>query len=276
MRGKARFDQCEDLAGHVVGREGSTWRYGTRPGGAKRLAVVCVEVPLPAFGFVARHQHAMTLTHLAIEVLHAQRLAAARVSGEIAHAAVEVAIFTHVQRQSLRLCRGFDCLQHAPVAGRCQHQPGRAQAFDVVLQLQLQAAAIVCSVQRRVMQRTPSGAQRLREVAHGGKEHHRARLARPDVRGFLGHLGHPDGIARGVEPVERRGVQVELVAQHDDQVAQLTHVQPWCAGRRLSSTSLRPMSWPSGDAKSSAGRRPRTACWAATPCCRGSWRRRAW
>ena len=43
---------------------------------------------------------------------------------------------------------------------------------------------------------------------------------------FLGHLGHPHRVVRGVEAVERGGVQVELVAQHEDQVAQFSHGAP--------------------------------------------------
>ena len=87
------------------------------------------------------------------------------------------------------------------------------------------------------------------------------------------HLAR-DGIGlehrtRGVEAVERGGVQVELVAQHEHQVAQLRHGRPWRAGRRRSSTSPRSRCAPSGAASSSAGRRPRTACWAVPTCCRG-------
>ena len=70
-------------------------------------------------------------------------------------------------------------------------------------------------VEPRVVQRPAGGAQGQREVAHRGQEHHRARLARPHVRRFLGHLGHPDRVARGIEAVERGGVEVELVAQHE-------------------------------------------------------------
>jgi hypothetical protein len=34
---------------------------------------------------------------------------------------------------------------------------------------------------------------------------------------FLGHLGHPHSILRGVEAIEGRGIQVKLIAQHQDQ-----------------------------------------------------------
>ncbi len=71
------------------------------------------------------------------------------------------------------------------------------------------------------MQRAAGGAQRHREVAHRGQKQRDARFARPDVGGLFGHLGHPHRVLRGVEAVEGGGVQIELVAQHEHQGAQL-------------------------------------------------------
>jgi len=53
------------------------------------------------------------------------------------------------------------------------------------------------------------------------------------VRRFLGHFGHPDGIVCGVEIVERDGIHVELVPQHEDQVSQISHARPCCHGIRV-------------------------------------------
>ena len=39
------------------------------------------------------------------------------------------------------------------------------------------------------------------------------------MRRFFGGLGHPHGIAGGVEAIEGRRVGIELVAEHDDEVA---------------------------------------------------------
>ena len=83
------------------------------------------------------------------------------------------------------------------------------------------------------------------EVPHRGEEHRDAGLTHPHDRGLLGDLGHPHDIGRGVEPVEGCGVQIELVAQHDDQVAQLSHAATSAVGRRRSSTSPQPSSSPS-------------------------------
>ncbi len=39
--------------------------------------------------------------------------------------------------------------------------------------------------------------------------------------GFLGHLGHPHRVVRGVEAIKGGRVQVELVAQNEHQAAQI-------------------------------------------------------
>jgi proline dehydrogenase len=103
----------------------------------------------------------MPLALLAIEILHAQRLAAFGMRSELANAAEEVAVLADVQRQ--------------------------------------------------------------REVAHRRQEHHRARLARPHVGRLLDHFSHPHSVDARIEIVEGRRIEVELVAQHDDQGAQLSH-----------------------------------------------------
>lgn len=61
----------------------------------------------------------------------------------------------------------------------------------------------------------------LRKVAHGGQKERDALLAGPDMGGFfghLGHLGHPHHILCGVDDVDGRRLQVQLVARHEHQV----------------------------------------------------------
>ena len=41
-----------------------------------------------------------------------------------------------------------------------------------------------------------------------------------------GHLGHPHGVDNRIETVEGSRIGVELVAQHDGQGTQFSHVQP--------------------------------------------------
>jgi hypothetical protein len=102
-------------------------RGGTAPraAGAEGLAGVGIEVPLAAerrVRVLRVHQHAVPLALLAVEVLHAQRLAPARVRRELAHAAEEVAVLADLQRQLAGLGDGLDRLKHAPVARRRHHQ----------------------------------------------------------------------------------------------------------------------------------------------------------
>jgi hypothetical protein len=56
-------------------------------------------------------------------------------------------------------------------------------------------------------------------VPHGREEDGDPGLVRPDVGRFLGHLGHPDGVAVAVKPVEGGALWVELVAEHKYETA---------------------------------------------------------
>ena len=70
------------------------------------------------------------------------------------------------------------------------------------------------------MQGAPHVLQRLREMAHGTQEHHDALFAGRNMGGLLGHFGHPHGIQGGIKAIEGRRIQVELIAQHHDQVSE--------------------------------------------------------
>ncbi len=236
MGREAVVDQRNHLAGHRVRCERRTRRHRAGPGGTEGLAVIGVEIPLTADGFVALHQHTMSPTLLAVEVLHAQGLAPLRMRREFAHADEEVAVLADVQRQTAVVGDSLDRLQHPPVARRGHHQLRRSQSVDVGLQLRRQIAAIVGRIQPRVVQRSTRLLQRQREVAHRREKHHGARFARPHVGRLLRNLGHPHGVAIGVEAIEGRRVEVELVAQHDDQGAQISHPRPSGVGRHRNST----------------------------------------
>jgi len=111
-----------------------------------------------------------------------------------------------------------------------QYQAGR-------LKFGGQAAAVARLVQPRVVQRPAGGTQCQGEVAHGGQEQRDARLARPDMRGLFGNLCHPGRILRGIEAVEPGRVQIELIAEHEHQRAQLSHGRGGLCGTRRSRTS---------------------------------------
>jgi hypothetical protein len=169
MPREPRLDEGDDLARHGIGLEAAARRHRTRAAGTEGLAVVGIEVPLATKRrvFVVRiHQHTVPLALLAIEVLHPQRLAAARMRRELTHADEEVAVLAYLQRQSAGIGHRLDRLQHAPVARGGHDQPGWPQALDVSLQLRGQAAAVARCVESRVMQRATGRLQRQREVPH--------------------------------------------------------------------------------------------------------------
>ena len=177
MAGKACLDERDDLARHGVGLENRPRRDGARPGSAKGLAIVSVEVPLATNRLIALHQHLMPLALLAIEILHAQRLATFGMGCEVGNAGEKVAVLADIQRQALGLGQGFDCLQYAPVARLGHHQTGRLQAQDVGLQLRSQAAGVARRIESGVVQAAACRLQRQREVAHGCDKHRGTRFA---------------------------------------------------------------------------------------------------
>ena len=81
------------------------------------------------------------------------------------------------------------------------------------------------------------GAQLVGEAAQRAQEQRRARLRRRHVRRLGIDLGHPHHVARGVEAVERGRRAVELVAEHEHELADFSgHRAPCPCGRRRCST----------------------------------------
>ncbi len=62
-------------------------------------------------------------------------------------------------------------------------------------------------------------ALRLGKMAHGGEEHHEALPVLRDVGGLFHRLGQQDHVSRRIKTVEHRGFRVQLVSQHQDQIA---------------------------------------------------------
>ncbi len=218
MLREAVFHERQHLARHGVGREPGRLRQQPGAGLSEGAPVLGVEIPAASGRLVAVHQHAMALAHLAVEAFHQQPWPPARVGGELAHRAEEVPIHAEVERQSAR-CRDLaQRTQHAGVAGRGHDEGLRCETIDGRRQLAVERADVAWVVKARVVHRAPPRSGRVGEVAHRGEEQRRARLARPDMGRFLHDLGHPHAVAGRVEIVEGRGVEIQLVAQHDDEV----------------------------------------------------------
>ena len=304
VRGESGVHQCDHLLSDRVRRYAVRRGYVDGPAAAEALAVLCVEIPLPAFGLAAVHQHTVTPAHLAIEVLHAQLLAPCGVRGEIAYGAEKVAVIAQVERQAGLGCHVAQRLQHARVSGSGKQQCRGAQPLDVTRQNVCERARVGGLVQLGVMQCPTFCPQRLREVPHGREEERRALLAGGHVGGFFRHLGHPHRILHGIETVEAGGVDVQLIAENDHQMTERVsaHVacrfscrcSMWrwtprlqapcvCGSLRLrlhgesvfydrgqSNTALRPSCGPTHGAMSLCGRRRRRAWRAGRICCLSS------
>ena len=168
----------------------------------------------------------------------------------------------------------LDRLQHAPVARGGHHEAGGPQAQSMsACNCAPRLPQLAGVIQPGVVQRAAGGtAARARSAASPpgtspcaacSTRHGSTRRATSAIQ---------TASSLGIEAVERRRIEIELVAQHDDQRTQISHAQPSCVGKRRSSTSRRPSSSPSDAASSSTDRSPRRACSAMQPCCRESWR----
>ena len=175
---------------------------------------------MPSHGFAVVHQDAGFLAQGAVPVFKPQLFAAFGVFGKFTHGAKEVQVVTQLQGQIMITCHGTQVLQHTPVARGGEHQGLRAQLCNGAGQGLGQGAGRIGGIERGVVQGPALGTQGLREVAHGTQEDGGALFGRWNVGGLLNHLGHPHRVAAGVEVVQGGSVQVELVAQHDHQMAQ--------------------------------------------------------
>ena len=224
VAGKARVDQRNNGLRGGVGRKSRGRRHRAGAFGAKRRAVVGVKVPLAAHGRFAVHQDAGFLAQFAVPVFQAQLLAALGVGGKVAHGAEEMQVVAHVHRHLGRKRCAAQVLQHAPVAGRGHHQGLGQVSGNRLGQFTSQSAAVVRRIQGNVMQRPTFSAQFSGKVAHGAQKHGGALLGGPDVFGLLRHFGHPQQVLRWVEAFQGGSADVELVAEHEHEVAD------WCAG----------------------------------------------
>ena len=213
-------DQGHHLLGDGVGCKALRGRDGRWALFAKGGAVVGIEVPLPAHGFAVDHQDAGFLAQGAVPVFKPQLFAAFGVFGKFTHGAEEVQVVAQLQGQVMLTCHGAQVLQHTPFTGGGEHQGLGFELFNGAAQSIGQGVGCVGCIQRGVVQRPALGAQGLREVAHGAQEDGGALFGRGNVGGLLHHLGHPHRVAAGVKVVQGGGVEVELVAQHDHQMAQ--------------------------------------------------------
>ncbi|MEY4712325.1 MAG: hypothetical protein RIS88_1775 [Pseudomonadota bacterium] len=216
---EARSHQGQHRLRGRIGRETQRRAQAYGPLLAEGFAVVGVEVPLAARRRIAVHQDAVLLAQGPVPVFQPQLLAPLGVLGKLAHRAEEMAVVADVQRQGARGGGGAQRLQHAPIARRGHDQALRLHVRDRAVQLSGQRAGVACIVQVDVVDRPLARAQRLREVPHATEKQRDARLGGGHMRGLLGDLRHPHPVLRRIEAVKGAGLQVQLVAQHDHEMA---------------------------------------------------------
>jgi hypothetical protein len=78
------------------------------------------------------------------------------------------------------------------------------------------------------MHRDAARVQFIAEMAHGGEKYGDARSVRPDVFGFAADLGHPGGILLRIEAIKRRRIDIELVAEDEDEVSHANNSRSVC------------------------------------------------
>ncbi len=216
---EARLDQRQHPTRDVVRRERRRSRQQARPFPAERLAVVGVVVPRTAGRLaVVIEQHALAPAQPAVEVLHAQRLAALRPRGELARLAQEVRVGSLRPRDAGIRHRARQRLRQSPLAWHNRHHALWPQRSEVGGKRVVQRCVGVL-VQRPVRHAVAACTQRIAEMPHRRQEHRDACLGAPDLGRLVRDLGHPGHVQRGIEVLEHRRRPVELVAEHQHQVA---------------------------------------------------------
>jgi hypothetical protein len=210
------LDQCEHLFGHRVGGDPPRALAEQVRGGG--LAVVVVKVPLAPCGSVTLHHQPGPAAHLAVEILHPQRLAAFGPGIEFGLRTQEPVVGQQGQRQRQRLEIG----NHPPFAGPGRQNGTRPELPCPAQQFRADGRPRFRVVEPAVGHPPPGGPQPGRELAHRRKDQRDLLGMMADRSGLAHHLGHHHDICRPVRTAKRRNVRRKLVAQHKDQPAHHT------------------------------------------------------
>ena len=161
-------------------------------------------------------------------MLHAQLTLAPRPVAEVVDIAQEMAVRTNTPENPGVFNDPWQRLREAPLARLHRDDALGRQHGEVMGQGVVQRRARM-RVERAVFDTPAARTQGIAEMPHGGEEHHDARLAARHLRRLMHDLGHPHGIACGIEVLEHGAVDVELIAQHHHQVADGACLRPGCA-----------------------------------------------
>ena len=193
MVGKTCLDQINHLAGDRIG--GKAQRLRHQKVALRGLAVVMVEIPLAAFRLLAVHQQPGLAAHLAVEILHAQRLAPLSPAIELGMAGDETVVGEDLNIQG-RIKR-LQALQHAPLAGFGHADMGGTMPLGSAEQFARKAAAIAGTIQPNIIDLPAGQTQLFGEMAHCGKEESNLLFMMANIACLTHNLGHQhDGFIR--------------------------------------------------------------------------------
>jgi hypothetical protein len=220
---KLALDELQDLAGGFVRLEACRRRDPAWPGLRVGLAVVSVEIPLPAQWLVPIHEDTVLTPHLAVEVLHAPLAATTRPACKALAAAQEVGVGVPVQGHPGLGRAGFDGLFKTPLARFAHMQGPWLQDLQLGSQPLVEPMAagglftgvVQADMDHRPAQRTQSGT----EMPHGRQEQRDAGLVAPDQIGLARGLDQQDTVERRIETVQGRVAHPELVTEDQHQPA---------------------------------------------------------
>ena len=109
---------------------------------------------------------------------------------------------------------------------RTRHSPGstkitalRLQSLYSQFQFRSERPLVAAIVELTIVHVDLALDQSVSKVPHARQKHHDASFVSPDVRRLFGHFCHPDRIVFVIEIIERSGIRVQLIAQHDDQMS---------------------------------------------------------
>ena len=215
---RERFrDEVEHGAGCLVRLDAMGRRH--KEIGFRGLPVLLVEVPFAALGLFAVHEQAGLAAHFAVEVFHAQFLAALGPSPELFAGADEARIGTDFERHAEAATPGLHIVEHAPFAGLGDGETLRLVNLDGALHFACETAAITVAIEGSIVDAPAELAEFVREVAHGGEQKRDFLLVVRDVGCFLHHFAHEDEIARRIAAAEARDRGRQLIAQYQNDIA---------------------------------------------------------
>ncbi len=111
-------------------------------------------------------------------------------------------------------------LAHPPVTRLDHDQPLWPSLRERAAQFLREATPPAAGGEFLIMDGSPALCQRLAAVPHGREKHRDPRFGRPYMRGLLRHLGHPHRVLAGIKTVERGGIRIKLVAEHQHEMTE--------------------------------------------------------